>query len=176
MNCRKRQGKGKIEHVTGCNSPFSTQRPLCHLNKVSMKTGFLTLITHPDHQGLVRVIIRDRLPEIKKQDDGSEIRYVARFEDIDAGMMHVQNIMHSALVDLENRIYRGSLPQIIATVEADYLDHSRIWMDPVLSEENLEEIDALIKQQKASQRRTNRIWQIVGWLGLLLLVLTSLRL
>ncbi len=141
-----------------------------------MKTGFLTLITHPDHQGLVRVKVHDTLPEIKKQEDGSEIRYVARFKDIDAGVMHVQNVMHAALVDLENRIYRGSLPQIIATVEADYLDHSRIWMDPALSEDNLQEIDELIKQQKASQRRTNRIWQLVGWLGLLLLVLTSLRL
>lgn len=139
-----------------------------------MKTGFLTLITHSDHPGLVRARIRNKLPELKRQEDGSEIRYVARFKDIDAGLMHVQNVMHSALADLEHRIYRVSLPQMIACVEADDLDHARIWMDPALSAEELAEIDRLTRQRKASQRRIDRIWQIVGWLGLLLLLLASL--
>lgn len=139
-----------------------------------MKTGFLTLITHSDHPGLVRARIRNKLPELKRQEDGSEIRYVARFKDIDAGLMHVQNVMHSALADLEHRIYRVSLPRMIACVEADDLDHARIWMDPALSAEELAEIDRLTRQRKASQRRIDRIWQIVGWLGLLLLLLASL--
>lgn len=140
-----------------------------------MKTGFLTLITHSDHPGLVRARIRNKLPELKRQEDGSEIRYVARFKDIDAGLMHVQNVMHSALADLEHRIYRVSLPQMIACVEADDLDHARIWMDPALSAGELAEIDRLTKQRKSSRRRIDQIWQIVGWLGLLLLLLASLQ-
>ena len=74
-----------------------------------MKTGFLTLTTHSEHPGLVRAQIFDKPPELKPLPDGSEIRYVARFRDGEAALMHVQNDMHAHLEDLENRIYRRSL-------------------------------------------------------------------
>ena len=139
-----------------------------------MKTGFLSLITHPDHPGMVRVRVDEVLPELKPQEDGSEIRYLARFKDGEAGLMHVQNVMHAALLDLENRIYRKPQSKMIACVEADNLDHERIWIDPDIPAEERKEIDKLTRQRKAALRRTDRIWQVVGFLGLLLLLLTSL--
>jgi hypothetical protein len=141
-----------------------------------MKTGFLSLITHPQHPDLVRVRIDDEMPELKPQADGSAIRYLARFMDSEAGLMHIQNAMHSTLVDLENRIYRQPLTKMIACVEAEGLDHERIWIDPEIPAGERSLIDTLIKRRKASQRRIDRIWQAVGILGLLLLLLTSLKL
>ncbi len=141
-----------------------------------MKTGFLSLITHPQHPDLVRVRIDDELPELKPLADGSAIRYLARFMDSEAGLMHVQNAMHSALVDLENRIYRKPLTKMIACVEAEDLDHERIWIDPEIPAGDRSLIDTLTRQRKAAHRRVDRIWQTVGILGLLLLLLSSLKL
>jgi hypothetical protein len=139
-----------------------------------MKTGFLTLSTHPEHPGLVRTRIQDKPPELIPLDDGSEIRYVARFDDVEAGQMHVQNVMHGALVDLENRIYRKSLAEMIACVEADGLEHSRIWIDPELSSDELARIDGLTQRRQTARRRIDRIWQIVGIIGVVLLLIFSL--
>jgi hypothetical protein len=141
-----------------------------------MKTGFLTLITHPEHPELVRAQIRDELPELKSQQDGGEVRYVARFRDGEAALMHVQNVMHSHLENLENRIYRRPLEQMIACVEADGLEHERVWIDPALDDEKLRQLDRDIKKRKSSRKRGEQAWQIVGYLALLLLILISLRL
>lgn len=139
-----------------------------------MKAGFLTLETHPDHSGLVRVQMRDSLPELKRQEDGTEIRYVARFQDLEAGQMHVQNEMHRYLVDLENRIYRKALSEMIACVEADGLDHARVWIDPAISEKESEHIASMILRLRKRHEMVDRIWQAVGIAGLVLLLITSL--
>lgn len=141
-----------------------------------MKTGFLTLSTHPSHPGLVQARVHEKLPDLSPSKDGDEIRYSARFADIDAGLMHVQNNMHGSLVDLEKRIYRQSLAEMIACVEADDIAHSRIWIDPGLPPDEMARIDALTKKRKSSQRRVDRVWQTVGFTALLLLLLLSLLL
>jgi hypothetical protein len=141
-----------------------------------MNAGFLSLITHPEYPGLVRVCIHSLYPEQKHQKDGSEIRYLARFVDSEAGLMHVQNAMHSALVDRNNHIYRKSLSQMIVCVEADSLDHEQVWIDPEIPAEELERIDILTRQRKVSRQRIDLTWRVVGYLGLLLLLITSLRL
>lgn len=140
-----------------------------------MKTGFLTLLTHPAHPELVLARTLDKPPELYALKDGSEIRYVARFADIEAALMHLQNSMHTALVDLENRCYRKSLAEMIAAVEADGLEHRRIWIDPAIPAEALTHIERLTQKARFSQRRIDRIWQAVGVLGLLLLLFFSLR-
>ncbi|MEJ2692332.1 MAG: hypothetical protein P8166_04540 [Candidatus Thiodiazotropha sp.] len=141
-----------------------------------MNPGFLSLITHPEHPGLVRTQTQDSLPELIPCEDGGEIRYLARFQDIDAALMHVQNMMHTALVDLENRIYQKPLEEMIACVEADVLEHSRVWIDPALTPEQQAHIDTMTERLKSSRRRIDRIWQVVGLLGVLLLLLLSLKL
>ena len=141
-----------------------------------MKSGFLTLETHADHAGLVRVKIWDQLPELKPQPDGSEIRYLARFRDIEAGRMHVQNMMHSSLVDLEDRVYRQKLDEMIACVEADNLDHSRVWIDPGLDQDEKNHIEQLVEKHHSEQKWVDLIWRGVGIAGIILLVITALRL
>ncbi|MCU7846199.1 MAG: hypothetical protein KZQ93_20370 [Candidatus Thiodiazotropha sp. (ex Monitilora ramsayi)] len=141
-----------------------------------MKTGFLTLETHPDRAGLVRVNIRDKAPQPTERPDGSKIRYVARFKDIEAGRMHVQNMMRRSLVDLENRIYRRDLDEMIACVEADNLDHTRIWMDPDINQQASQHIEHLVEKYKTDQKWLDLIWRMVGFAAIILLVITALRL
>jgi hypothetical protein len=139
-----------------------------------MKAGFLTLETHPEHSGLVRVRMRDHMPELTGQEDGTEIRYVARFQDLEAGQMHVQNTMHHYLVDLENRIYRKDLSEMIACVEADELDHTRVWVDPAISEKESKHIKALVLRLRKRHKTVDLIWQAVGVTGLILLLITGI--
>jgi hypothetical protein len=139
-----------------------------------MKSGYLTLTTHGGHPGLVRARIHDSLPELRRQEDGGDIRYMARFKDVEAALMHVQNAMHTTLIDLEDRIYRKPLTEMIACVEADDLDHERVWIDPALDEKDLAQIESSTKRRVKWHQRSDRIWQVVGFLALLLLFLTSL--
>jgi hypothetical protein len=139
-----------------------------------MKRGFLYLQTHPEHPGLVRVLTQEKLPELAGPNGETHIRYVACFEDIEAGQMHLHNGMRRGLVDLENRIYRGELERMIACVEADDLDHSRVWIDPALSGEAVRNIEVLTARMRAGARRRDRIWQAVGIAAILLLLLNSL--
>lgn len=141
-----------------------------------MKTGFLTLETHPDHNDLVRVHMQEKKPEVSNQEDGREIRYVARFHDIETAQMHVQNMMHSSLVNLEYRIYRKSLAEMIACVEATELDHARVWMDPGISEAEFNRIESLVEHLRNRHKMIDLIWQTVGIAGLILLLVTGLSL
>jgi hypothetical protein len=73
-----------------------------------MKTGYLYLQTHPDHPGMVRFLTRDTMPDTDPASDSHApaIRYVARFSDIEAAQMHVQNSLHRQLVDIDTHMYR----------------------------------------------------------------------
>jgi hypothetical protein len=127
-----------------------------------MKTGYLTLETHPEHQDLVRVLVKDGLPNTQEATYGSQIRYIARFNDIEAGQMHLHNMMHNNLVDLDNHIYRIDLTKAIAAIEADDLNHARVWIDPSLSEDDRSLIDQLTAGFRLRHKRWNRFWLAVG--------------
>ena len=141
-----------------------------------MKTGFLLLETSSSHPGLVRVRLQELKPALPGQAGDTEIRYVARFKDIEAAQMHVQNMMHSALVNLENRVYRKPLAEMIACVEADELDHKREWLDPALDPDELNRIQSLVERHKIRHKRVDLFWQAVGILGLLLLLISGFSL
>ena len=91
-----------------------------------MKTGYLVLETHPDHNGMIRARIRDELPNTQDSEAGSEIRYIASFDDIEASLMHLHNQLHHKLVDLDNRLYRTEVCHAISAVESDDLRHQQV--------------------------------------------------
>jgi hypothetical protein len=127
-----------------------------------MKTGYLVLETHPEHKDKVRVLIKDELPNTQTASAGSQLRYIARFNDIDAGQMHLHNMMHNQLVDLDNHIYRIDLNRAIAAIEADDLNHTRVWIDPSLNEKDRAWIDKETAKFKLRHKRWNRVWLIIG--------------
>ncbi len=136
-----------------------------------MRAGYLCLQTNRESPGLVRVLIRDTLPDTRQETlSDPKIRYVARFNDVDAAQMHVQNSLGSRLTDLETRTYRVDLGEAMATVDADILKHRKIWVDPALDSELLKRIDHLTSRKRDRHQRIERIWQIVGNLAAALLV------
>jgi hypothetical protein len=141
-----------------------------------MKSGFLSLETHFNHRDLVRVRMWEKMPDLAKPDDETQIRYLARFQDIEAAQMHVQNMMHGALVNLEQRIYEKPLVEMIACVEADELDHARVWLDPAINQDELAHIESLVNRHKRHRKWVDLAWQAAGIAGLILLFLSGLSL
>jgi hypothetical protein len=129
-----------------------------------MKTGYLVLETHPERKDMVRVLMKDELPNTQAASPGSQIRYIARFNDIDAGQMHLHNMMHKHLVNLDNHIYNIDLKQAIAAIEADDLNHTRVWIDPLLNDRERTTIDEQTAKFKLRHKWWNRVWLIVGTL------------
>ncbi len=138
--------------------------------------GYLYLQTHPEHPGLVRFLVAERSPDPDRTDTGASIRYIARFNDIDAARMHVQNALHRRLVDLDARMYRTGLAEAIAVVEADNLSHEQVWIDPDLKQETLRRVGQLTEQGRARIRRWDRVWQAVGYFFIGFLIMRALGL
>ncbi len=143
-----------------------------------MKTGYLYLQTHPDHPGIVRFLTRDTKPDTDPASDSHEpaVRYVARFIDIEAAQMHVQNNLRHQLIDIDTHMYRTSLPEAMAVVESDDLKHERIWLDPSLGEQELGLMEQSTRVLRSKARRFDRLWQGVGIMFVVLLVLRALGL
>jgi hypothetical protein len=139
-----------------------------------MKTGHLIFITHPRHLGMLRVLTQDTPPNTQESDDGSQIRYIARFTDIDAAQMHLHERLRHTVVDVDAHLYHADLLLGISAVESDILDHQRVWIDPELSEHET----AAIRQQTQVFVRRNRLWDrlwtFVGGLFLVLFILLNL--
>jgi hypothetical protein len=138
-----------------------------------MKTGYLILETHPDHKNRVRVKIKDELPNTQSALNGSQIRYIARFIDIDAGQMHLHNRLHLHLVDLDNHIYHVELNRAIAAIEADELNHARVWIDPSLSDNDMSCIDKQTTRFKQHHKKWNSFWLAVGGFFVVLFFIMS---
>ncbi|MES9852478.1 MAG: hypothetical protein ABW170_11675 [Candidatus Thiodiazotropha sp. L084R] len=133
-----------------------------------MKTGYLVLETHPDHKGMIRARIRDELPNTQDSDEGSTIRYIARFDDIEAALMHLHTELNHQLVDLDSRLYKADLRNAISAIESDQLRHEQVWIDPSINEQDRAEIEAHTAQLKKRHNFQNRIWMIVGGFFVLL--------
>ena len=131
--------------------------------------GYLYLQTHTEHPGMVRFRTSPTEPDPERPEQGASIRYIARFNDIDAALMHVQNQLHRRLMDVEARLYRSGLAEAMAVVEADNLTHQRRWIDPTLDEQDLRQMEQLAAAGRERERRWGRIWQGVGYLFLALL-------
>ncbi len=139
-----------------------------------MKTGYLVLETHPDHAGMIRARVRDELPNTQESEAGSEIRYIARFDDIEAGLMHFHNQLHNQLVDLDSRLYKTEVCHAISAVESDDLHHKQVWIDPGIDSRTRAAIDEETAQLKRRHALWNRTWMIVGGFFVLLFLFLNL--
>ncbi|MEJ2621716.1 MAG: hypothetical protein P8163_16100 [Candidatus Thiodiazotropha sp.] len=139
-----------------------------------MKTGYLVLETHPDHVGMIRARIRDELPNTQESEAGSKIRYIARFDDIEAALMHLHNQLHNRLLDLDSRLYKTEVSHAISVVESDDLGHQQVWIDPSIDAQTRAAIDVETAQLKRRHALWNRTWTIVGSFFVLLFIVLNL--
>jgi len=140
----------------------------------TMKSGYLYLETHAEHPGLVRCLTQDDMPSKTTGKPGVDVRYIARFKDIEAAQMHLQSSLRGSLVDIDEHLYRVDLPQALAAVEADELSHERVWMDDSLDNEALQLVQSLSEEYRSKHRLQDLIWKLVGAVALILLLLGTL--
>jgi hypothetical protein len=134
-----------------------------------MHAGYLSVETHPQHQGIIRFGKQLYAPQLPDGEAGGRIRYVARFNDIDAAMMHVHEALRHRLVDLENHRYKVAVADAIAAVKSRQLPQRETWIDPDLDDEIMQSIDASIALHRQRQARFEELMKLVGKAAIVLL-------
>ncbi len=151
-----------------------------------MKAGYLVIETLPqetNQSGLIKVLTWDELPHSDNSDTDSanqtkypeNVHYIARFSDILAATMHFHNGLRHKLEDLNEHIYRADLTDAIAVIEAeDDLRHERIWIDPAISQDDLEIIKKDTKRIRSKKDKINMAIKILGFLAIALLIFNAI--
>ena len=149
---------------------FSTPR--------TMDTGFLFLQTSPSHPGLVRMLTTTSEAPNPASRDGPAadpaIRFVARFNDLDAARLHAFSALRHHLVNLDASLFRVGIIDAIAAVDSISLPHRLLFLDPDLSAEERSLLTARIARHRRRRRRADQAWRLVGWIGIAWLVLLAL--
>lgn len=130
-----------------------------------MRKGYLLLETHPERPGVVSVSTGEGAPQL----DRSGLRFAARFDDIDAALMHLHEGLRGHLYNLEPRRYAVDLDEAIATADAVELDHRRVFIEPSLAERS--SLKDHIKRLHRRHRRFDWLMHAIGALALILLLL-----
>ncbi len=141
-----------------------------------MNTGYLCISTHTDHPGLLRLLTSSQVPHLPNGRDASSeiIRYGARFNDVQAALMHTHNLLRHCMLDSDARLYRVPLAQAIAAVESLGLAHERIYQDPGLEESLLAQVTLETRQLRVRRKRCNRLIEAIGYLALGILLFQAL--
>jgi len=130
-------------------------------------SGYLTIETHRDRPGVVRLVLNSESPDPAPATHGERrIRYVARFNDGDAALMHIHEILKRRLLDLDAHLYRASLERAIAAAESLDLGHRRIYLDPEVSAESNKAIESFGNEMRAQHRSRAVFFQTLGYIGI----------
>ncbi|CAA6820860.1 MAG: Unknown protein, partial [uncultured Thiotrichaceae bacterium] len=78
------------------------------------------------------------------------------------------------LVDINTRFYTASIAEAVAAIECEDLAHERVWLDPSLTEDEVNEINGHTLAFKKGHKRVDRAYLLVGGIGLLLLLFIML--
>jgi hypothetical protein len=136
-----------------------------------MRQGYLTIETQLAHPGMVRLSGLDSSPT----EFPPHLKYVARFSDLDAALMHFHTGLRRRLVDADRRLYRASETEAVAVSEAIELSHRRIYLDPELAQDP--NLPHAVERLHRLHRLWTRLFDLIGILALLaLLALTFLGL
>ena len=102
-----------------------------------MQSGYLAIETHRDRPGIVRLVLSTEAPDPAPAAHADRrLRYVARFNDREAALMHTHEILRRRLIDLDTHLYRVPPERAIAAVESLDLKHRRIYLDSEFSDES----------------------------------------
>jgi len=155
------------------------QRPDSVLNskpsrQLKLQTGYLSIETSSDRPELLRLVLSDRCPTVSETEGPDSVRYIARFNDGEAALMHTHQLLRRRLVDVGAGLYRVDLVSAVAAIESLGLSHGRIYLDPHLSQQELGRIDARVLQLQTKRLRRERFWYAVGYIALGVLLLQGI--
>lgn len=132
-----------------------------------MQSGYLAIETHRDRPGFLRLVVSSESPDTASAPQSERrLRYVARFNDCEAALMHVHEILKRRLINPDAHLYRASLEQTIAAIESLDLKHRRVYLDPGISAERNATIEALTKQICVRRRSRAAFFQTLGYIGI----------
>lgn len=136
-----------------------------------MRQGYLSVLTHPDHPGQIRLVASVEPPpsgaSVPAPHDAS-LRYCARFNDLDAGLMHAHTALRRRLIDIDTHRYRADPVTAIAAVDGIALGHRQVYLDPEVAASP--QLHAAVARARARTRSWDRIWNGVGILAVLFLL------
>ena len=128
---------------------------------------------------MVRLFLAPRQPEPESTGpDSRRLRYVARFNDGDAALMHTHELLRRRLVDVDARLYRADLELAVAAIESLGLAHKRVYLDPGFERQQRSEIARRTLRFRHRRQIRDRVFTYIGYLGIALLlvhVLLSMR-
>jgi len=93
------------------------------------------------------------------------LRYIARFNDSDAALMHTHEILKRRLIDADGHLYRVSAERAIAAIESVDLKCRRIYLDGELSDECKEAIASQAERLRSRRRAWAVVFQAFGYIG-----------
>lgn len=143
----------------------------------AVKNGYLAIETHVDHTGLVRLIVTSKPPDPAATAHAQRrIRYIARFNDSEAALMHTHEHLKRRLLDPDTHLYRVPLEQAIAAIESIDLRHRRIYLDSDFSDASHARVADRIARYRRQRRRRDTFFRVLGYIaiGMLLLNLFAL--
>jgi hypothetical protein len=129
-----------------------------------MQSGYLVLETRTGRSDLVYVQTRLGAP----QPSGPDLRFAARFSDIDAALMHFHEPFRRNLKHLEPRCYGVELAEAIAVADAIDLDHRSVFIDPGLA--HRDRIRERTEMLRRRHRRADWWLNAVGIFAVLVLI------
>jgi len=133
-----------------------------------VQSGYLAIETHQDRPGVVRLALSpeapDPAPDTAMQTD-RRLRYIARFNDCDAALMHTHEILKRRLIDPDAHLYRVSAEWAIAAIESIDLKCRRIYLDGEFSNESKEAIASQAERLRSRRRAWAVFFQTLGYIG-----------
>lgn len=142
-----------------------------------MHSGFLFIETNRQRPDLVRIGMADRpmkVPEGPEDNVPRRIRYVARYNDADAALMHVHTLLRRQIVDVDAGLYRVKAEQAIAAAESLGLFHERLFMDPALGDAALIWIENQAEVLERRRQIRDKLLYLFGYIALALGVVHAL--
>lgn len=135
-----------------------------------MRPGYLSVHTHSAHQGRIRLVVTDREPPRDAGQPEPHVRYTARFNDVDAALMHAHEALKRRLIDPDAHLYRADLARAIAAVKAVELRHEMTYTDPCIDDATHAAIERFVERQHVLQRRKDQFFRALGAIGIAILL------
>jgi hypothetical protein len=132
-----------------------------------VQTGYLAIETHRDRPGIVRLVLSTEAPDPAPAAHADRrLRYISRFNDREAALMHTHEILRRRLIDLDTHLYRVPPERAIAAVESLDLKHRRIYLDSEFSDESRSAIASLTERLRSRRRAWATLFQTLGYIGI----------
>lgn len=136
-----------------------------------MRPGYLSIQTHDAHSGRIRILVSAHQPAVDTDPHANtRICYTAQFNDREAALMHTHEFLKRRLLDPDAHLYRVDLARAIAAVESVALRRRTVYWDPQMDEETRARIDEIVAANRLLQRRKDRFFWALGYIGIAILL------